>query len=179
MALFSVCSVYEGCRLVFLFYLFIFCVTWRCVACSVYGALGWDPCSVYSVSNFFIGHWGWTFVALFSVCSVYGACRLVCLLYLFFLCVWRGVACSVYGALGWGACGVHSVCSVYEAFGLVAFFAAFIVFLTFMGHWSGTLVAFTVFVLFMECWGWTFVAFTAFVAFIGRSDRSFWWRLDC
>ena len=34
---------------------------------------------------------------------------------------WRGVSCSVYGALGWGPCGVHSVCSVYEAFGLVAF----------------------------------------------------------
>ena len=98
----------------------------------------------------------------------------------FFVCVaWLCVACSVYGALGWGACGVHRVCSVYEAFGLVAFFAAFIVFLTFMGHWSGTLLAFTVFVLFMECWGWTFVAFTAFVSFIGRSGRSFWWRLDC
>ena len=37
-----------------LFILFIyFFVTWRCVACSVYGALGWDPCSVYSVSSFF------------------------------------------------------------------------------------------------------------------------------
>ena len=119
-------------------------------------------------------------MALLSVCSVYEACRLVCLLYSFiFVCVWRGVACNVDGALGWGACGVHSVCSVYEAFGLVAFFAAFIVFLTFMGHWSGTLVAFTVFVLFMECWGWTFVAFTAFVAFIGRSGWSFCWRLDC
>ena len=51
MALFSVCSVYEGCRLVFLFYLFIFCVTWRCVACSVYGALGWDPCGVHSICS--------------------------------------------------------------------------------------------------------------------------------
>ena len=65
-------------------------------------------------------------MALFSVCSVYEACRLVCLLYLFIYlfiyCVaWRGVSCSVYGALGWGPCGVHSVCSVYEAFGLVAF----------------------------------------------------------
>ena len=144
-----------------------------------------------------MGHWGGTLVA-FTVLVVFllgiGVGRLwrfsafvafmrhagwsvyfICL----FFCVWRCVACSVYGALGWGACGVHSVCSVYEAFGLVVFFAAFIVFLTFMGHWSGTLVAFTVFVLFMECWGWTFVAFTAFVSFIGRSGRSFWWRLDC
>ena len=55
MALFSVCSVYEGCRLVFLFHLFIFCVAWRGVAGSVYGALGWDPCSVYSVSSFLLG----------------------------------------------------------------------------------------------------------------------------
>ena len=126
MALFSVCSVYEGCRLVFLFYLFIFCVTWRCVACSVYGALGWDPCSVYSVSSFFIGHWGWTFVALFSVCSVYEACRLVCLLYLFIYlfiyCVaWRGVAFRV----------------------------------AFMGHWGGALVASTAFVAFMRRLGWS------------------------
>ena len=58
-------------------------------------------------------------MALFSVCSVYEACRLVWLLYLFI--AWRGVACSVYGALGWGPCGVHSVCSVYEASGLIAF----------------------------------------------------------
>ena len=45
------------------------------------------------------------------------------LIFFFLLCgvAWRGVLCSVYGALGWGPCGVHSVCSVYEAFGLVAF----------------------------------------------------------
>ena len=114
MALFSVCSVYEGCRLVFLFYLFIFCVTWRCVACSDYGALGWDPCSVYSVSSFFIGHWGWTFVALFSVCSVYEACRLVCLLYLFiyFFIVWRGVAFRVAFMGHWGGALVASTAFV-------------------------------------------------------------------
>ena len=87
-----------------------------------------------------MGHWGGTLVA-FTVLVVFllgiGVGRLwrfsafvafmrhagwsVYFIYLFF-CVWRGVACSVYGALGWGACGVHSVCSVYEAFGLVAFF---------------------------------------------------------
>ena len=83
-ALSSVCSVYEGCRLVFLFYLFIY---FLCeVACSVYGALGWDPCGVYSVSRFLLGIGVgrlWRF-------SAFEACRLVCLLYLFIYCVaWR------------------------------------------------------------------------------------------
>ena len=87
----------------------------------------------------FIGHWGGTVVA-FTVSVRFllgiGVGRLwrfsafvafmrhagwsVYFIYLF-ICVWRGVACSVYGALGWGACGVHSVCSVYEASGLIAF----------------------------------------------------------
>ena len=63
----------------------------------------------------FIGHWGWTFVVLFSICCVYEVCRLVCLLYLFIYlfiyCVaWRGVAWRV----------------------------------AFMEHWGGTLMAFTV-----------------------------------
>ena len=125
----------------FILFIYFLCdVALRCVACSVYGALGWDPCSVYSVSSFFIGHWGWTFVALFSVCSVYEACRLVCLLYLFiylfiilfyfilfylfiyfFFIVWRGVAFCV----------------------------------AFMGHWGGALVASTAFVAFMRRLGWS------------------------
>ena len=94
-------------------------------------------------------------MALFSVCSVYEACRLVCLLYLFiyfFFIVWRGVAwrgvsCSVYGALGWDPCGVHSICSVYQAFGLVVL-CPFRVFAAVRGLWGGTLVAFTVLVVF-------------------------------
>ena len=48
-------------------------------------------------------------------------------------------------------------------------FVAFRVFVTFMGHWGGTLVAFTAFVLCMECWGWKFLASTAFVAFMRHS----------
>ena len=64
-------------------------------------------------------------MALFSVCSVYEACRLVCLLYLFiyfFYCVaWRGVAFRV----------------------------------AFMGHWGGALVASTAFVAFMRRLGWS------------------------
>ena len=92
-----------------------------------------------------MGHWGGTLVA-FTVLVVFllgiGVGRLwrfsafvafmrhagwsvyfiYLFIYLFFYCVaWRGVSCSVYGALGWGPCGVHSVCSVYEAFGLVTF----------------------------------------------------------
>ena len=89
-------------------------------------------------------------MALFSVCSVYEACRLVCLLYLFIYCVaWRGVALRVafMGHWGGGPCGVHSVWSVYEAFGLVIF-CPFRVFAAFRGHWGGTLVAFTVLVVF-------------------------------
>ena len=52
--LFSVCSVYEARRLVFLFYSFIFCVAWRGVALRV--ALR--------------GHWGGTLVA-FTVLVVF------------------------------------------------------------------------------------------------------------
>ena len=95
MALFSVCSVYEGCRLVFLSYLFIFCVAWRGVALRVA----------------FMGHWGGTLVA-FTVLVVFvlgiGVGRLwrfsafvafmrhagwsVYFIYLFFVCVaWRCV----------------------------------------------------------------------------------------
>ena len=136
MALFGICSVHKGCRLVFLFYSFIlFYFFWCGVAFSVYGALGWDPYGVYSVSRFLLGigvgrlwrfsafvafmrHAGWS--VYFSYLFIY--------LFFFLLCgvawrgvAWRGVSCSVYGALGWGPCGVHSVCSVYEAFGLVAF----------------------------------------------------------
>ena len=70
---------------------------------------------------FFIGHWGWTFVALFSVCSVYERCTLAFLFYSFIYLFLRGVAFSIYGALGWDPCGVHSICSVYQAFGLVIF----------------------------------------------------------
>ena len=53
----------------------------------------------------FIRHAGW---------SVYFIC-----LFIYLLCgvAWRGVSCSVYGALGWDPCGVHSICSVYQAFG--------------------------------------------------------------
>ena len=38
-------------------------------------------------------------------------------------------------------------------------FVAFRVFVTFMGHWGGTLVAFTVLVVFTGHWGWTFMVF--------------------
>ena len=118
-----------------LFYSFIYLFL-RGVAFSIYGALGWDSCGVYRVSRFVLGigvgrlwrfsafvafmrHAGWSvyFIYLFIYLFIY---------YYFFFIVWRGVAwrgvsCSVYGALGWGPCGVHNVCSVYEAFGLVAF----------------------------------------------------------
>ena len=58
--------------------------------------------------------------------------------------------CSVYGALGLDVCGVNNVfiiygvfgldvCSVYEAFGLVFFCVAFRVFVALLGDWVGTL----------------------------------------
>ena len=132
MALFSVCSVYEGCTLVFLFYSFIYLFL-RGVAFSIYGALGWDSCGVYRVSRFLLGIGVgrlWRFSAFVAFMrhagwSVYFIYLFIYLFIYFFIVrrgvAWRGVSCSVYGALGWGPCGVHSVCSVYEAFGLVAF----------------------------------------------------------
>ena len=105
-----------------LFIYFILIYFWRGVAFSVYGALGWNPYGVYSVSRFLLGIgvgrlWRFSvFVAFMRHAgwSVY-------FIYFFYCVAWRGVPCSVYGALGWGPCGVHSFCSVYEAFGLVAF----------------------------------------------------------
>ena len=35
--------------IVFFFNFFFWDVVWRSVACSVYGALGWDPCGVHHV----------------------------------------------------------------------------------------------------------------------------------
>ena len=127
MALFGVCSVHEGCRLVFLFYSFILFYFWRGVAFSVYGALGWDPYGVYSVSRFLLGIgvgslWRFSAFVAFMRHAGWSVYFIYLFIYLFIYCLaWRGVSCSVYGALGWGPCGVHSVCSVYEAFGLVAF----------------------------------------------------------
>ena len=130
MALLSVCSVFEGCRLVFLFHLFIYLFIYLLyfiifyfllgVACSVYGALGWDPCSVYSVSRFLLGTGVgrlWRFSAFVVFMSHAGWC--VYFIYLFI--VWRGVAWRV----------------------------------AFMGHWGEALVAFTAFGAFMRRLGWS------------------------
>ena len=96
MALFSVCSVYEGCTLVFLFYSFIYLFL-RGVAFSIYGALGWDSCGVYRVSRFLLGIGVgrlWRFSAFVAFMrhagwSVYFIC-----LFIYLLCgvAWRGVA---------------------------------------------------------------------------------------
>ena len=52
-------------------------------------------------------------MALFSVCSVYEACRLVCLLYLFiYFIVWRGVAFRVAFLGHWGGALVASTAFV-------------------------------------------------------------------
>ena len=89
-------------------------------------------------------------MALFSVCSVYEACRLVCLLYLFIYlfiyCVaWRGVAFRV----------------------------------AFMGHWGGTLVAFTAFAAFIRLLGWSFYAHFEWLQQLGGIGAGPLWRLQC
>ena len=58
MALLSVCSFSKACRLVCLLYLFIFCVTWRGVACSVYRAFGLVLLVAFTVLVVFMGDWG-------------------------------------------------------------------------------------------------------------------------
>ena len=126
MALFSVCSVYEGCTLVFLFYSFIYLFL-RGVAFSIYGALGWDSCGVYRVSRFLLGIgvgrlWRFSAFMRHAGWSVYFIYLFIYLFIFFFYCVaWRGVAFRV----------------------------------AFMGHWGGALVASTAFVAFMRRLGWS------------------------
>ena len=72
--------------------------------------------------------------------------------------LWCGVACSVYGSLVWDPYGIHSVCSVYQALA-ARFLWRLECFVTFIGHWGGTLVVFTVLVVFTGHWGWTFMVF--------------------
>ena len=146
----NVCNVSEAFSLVFLFYSFIYLFL-RGVAFSIYGALGWDSCGVYRVSRFLLGIGVgrlWRFSAFVAFMRHAGWS-----VYLFIYCVaWRGVSCSVYGALGWDPCGVHSICSVYQAFGLVIL-CPFRVFAAVRGLWGGTLVAFTVLVVFSWAMG--------------------------
>ena len=172
-----------------LFILFIYFFVWRGGALRVafmghcggtivtftvlvvfYGALGWDPCSVYNVSSFLLGIVVgrlWRFSAF--VAFMRHAGWSVYFIYLFIFCVaWRGVVGSVYGALGWDpygvysvcidygvlrldVCGFHSICSVYRALGLVLL-VAFRLLVVFMGDWGGTRLAFTALVVFMGHW---------------------------
>ena len=104
-------------------YLYIFL---RGVACSVYGALGWDPCGVYSVSRFLLGIGVgrlWRFSAFVAFIRHAGWSVYCIYLFIYLLCgvAWRGVALRV----------------------------------AFMGHWGGALVAFTAFVAFIRRLGWS------------------------
>ena len=97
MALFGICSVHKGCRLVFLFYSFIYFIFFWCgVAFSVYGALGWDPYGVYSVSRFLLGIGVgrlWRFSAFVAFMRHAGWSVSFIYLFIYFLfIVWRGVA---------------------------------------------------------------------------------------
>ena len=62
---------------------FILCVC-VCVALRVAFMGHWGG-TLVALTVLVVFYWalGWTSVALFSVCSVYEACRLICLLYLF------------------------------------------------------------------------------------------------
>ena len=73
----------------FLFLFVLFFVAWRSVACSVYGALAWDPCGVHNVCSVheafglallvafrvfvaFMGHWGGILVAFTALVGFMG-----------------------------------------------------------------------------------------------------------
>ena len=67
MALFSVCSVYEACRLVCLLYLFIYCVAWRDVALRVAFMGHWCGALVaFTAFGAFMRRLGWSFFAHFE-----------------------------------------------------------------------------------------------------------------
>ena len=83
---------------VYFIYLFIYCVAWRGVACSVHGALGWDPCGVYSVSRFLLGIGVGRLLRFSGIWASH-------------LCGIQSV-CSIYGALGLDPCGVYRVSSI-------------------------------------------------------------------
>ena len=146
-------------------------------------ALGWDPCGVYSVSGFLLGIGVgrlWRFSAFVVFLRHAGWSVYFIYLFIYLFIVWRGMAWRVafMGRSGGALVAFTAFGAFLRRLGWSPF-VAFRVFVTFMGHWGGTLMAFTVFLLFMECWGWTFVAFTAFLASIRRSGWSFWWRLEC
>ena len=104
MALFSVCGVYEGCTLVFLFSSFIYLFL-RGVAFSIYGALGWDPYGVYSVSRFLLGIGVgrlWRFSAFVAFMRHAGWSVYFIYLFIYLFIVWRGVAFRVAFMGHWG-----------------------------------------------------------------------------
>ena len=112
-----------------LFILFVYFILffWCGVAFSVYGALGWDPYGVYSVSRFLLGIgvgrlWRFSAFVAFMRHAGWSVYFIYLFIYLFFYCVaWRGVAFRV----------------------------------AFMGHWGGALVASTAFVAFIRRLGWS------------------------
>ena len=48
-------------------------MAWRSVACSVYGAFGWDPCGVHNVCSDHKAFGLVVFCGVYSVSSIYGA----------------------------------------------------------------------------------------------------------
>ena len=94
-----------------LFY-FIF---WRGVAFSVYGALGWDPYGVYSVSRFLLGIGVgrlWRFSAFVAFMRHAGWSVYFIYLFIYLFIVWRGVAFRVAFMGHWGGALVASTAFV-------------------------------------------------------------------
>ena len=134
-SVYCVRSVYEVFGLAFFLFLFVFVlffwgVAWRSVACSVYGALGWDPCGVH------------------NVCSVYEAFGLALL-----------VAFRVFVAsMGhWGGILVAFTALVAFMGHWGWTFVAFKKFVLFMECLGWAFVAVTAFVAFMRRSGWSFL----------------------
>ena len=109
------------------------------MACSIYGALGWNLCGIHSVCSAYEAFGLVCFHGAFRVSGVFGVGALVAFTaFVLFRKCW-----------GW----MFLWLSLHLRRSGWSFFVAFRVFVVFMGHWGGTLVAFTVLVLFMGLWG--------------------------
>ena len=76
--------------------LFYFIFFWCGVGFSVYGALGWDPYGVYSVSRFLLGIgvgrlWRFSAFVAFMRHAGWSVYFIYLFIYLFIFIVWRGV----------------------------------------------------------------------------------------
>ena len=169
----SICSASGTFRLVFYLFIYFSCG----VACSIYGALGWNLCGSHSVCSAHEAFGLVCFHGAFRVPGALGGGALVAFtaLVLFGKC-WGWMFCgfqsscgiragpplfcgvqsvgSVNGTLWRDPCGVYSVSSAYGSLGLNVSCGVYCVFLLLMEGLGWTLVKFTACVAFMRRWGW-------------------------